>query len=175
MSVKTTIVPNTNNRYVAYEDGRIFDNKRNMFITANISKRGWLQCHIWQNGIRKTINVHRIIMMAFYGESDLTVNHKDGNKLNNHISNLEYMSIKDQNIHRSKILKRGNRRSVICLENGQIFETIRSASETLGIDYSHISACCRKKYGFKTVGGYHFEYYDPSRVEDIEKIDKETT
>ena len=175
MNNKTAIVPNTNGRYVAYDDGRIFDLKTNKFVAYHKTKRGWLQCHIWQNEIRKTINVHRVIMMSFFGESDLTVNHKDGNKLNNHISNLEYMSRKDQNIHRSKVLKRGNRTPVICVETGEVFETIKDAGEKLNIDHSHISACCKKKYGFKTVCGYHFEYYNPSRVAIIERQRKVET
>ena len=54
MNNKTAIVPNTNGRYVAYDDGRIFDLKTNKFVAYHKSKRGWLKCHIWQNGIRKT-------------------------------------------------------------------------------------------------------------------------
>lgn len=171
MKIRTAIVPNTNCRYVAYEDGRIFDKRRNVFISQSISKCGWLRCHIWFNNIRKTIGVHRVIMMAFYGESKLTVNHIDGNKQNNNLSNLEYMTSSEQNKHRSYILKRGNRVSVKCIETGLIYETIKDASIALGIDCSHISACCQKKYGFKSVHGFHFEYY-PLCVEDIEKVDE---
>ena len=41
----------------------------------------------------KTIFIHRLVAMTFIeGNEKLTVNHKDGNKLNNHYSNLEFIS-----------------------------------------------------------------------------------
>lgn len=123
------------------------------------------------NDVRITINVHRLIMYAFYGICSLTVNHKDGNKRNNSIDNLEYATCQEQNLHRSNVLKVGNRKKVICLENNKVYETIKEACEDLNIKYtnSHISEICKHKYGFKSSHGYHFEYYI-ERVEDIEKV-----
>lgn len=172
--IKTTeyrIIPNTNNRYYATSDGHIYDTKFNKFIAENYTQRGWLQCHIWMNDVRITINVHRLIMYAFYGICSLTVNHKDGNKRNNSIDNLEYATCQEQNLHRSNVLKVGNRKKVICLENNKVYETIKEACEDLNIKYtnSHISEICKHKYGFKSSHGYHFEYYI-ERVEDIEKV-----
>ena len=165
------VIPNTNNRYYATSDGHIFDTQLNRFISENKSKRGWLKCHIWFNNKRITIGVHRLIMYAFNGISDLTVNHKNGNKEDNSINNLEYMTKVEQNIHRSEILKVGNRKRVICIENNKIYETIKEACDDLNIEYenSHISEVCKHKYGFKSSHGYHFEYYNEC-VEDIEKI-----
>lgn len=164
-------IPNTNERYYATSDGHIYDKKRNKLVAENKCKRGWLKCHIWFNNRRITICVHRLIMYAFVGISTLTVNHKDGNKENNSINNLEYMTVQEQNIHRSKVLKRGNRKKIICLENNKIYETIKDACNDLDIQYnaSHISSVCKHKYGFKSSHGYHFEYFN-ERVEDIEKV-----
>lgn len=126
---------------------------------------------MWFCDKRVTIGVHRLIMYAFVGISDLTVNHIDGNKENNSISNLEYMTREEQNTHRSKIFKKGNQKPVICIENGKIYSTIKEACEDLGINYynSHISEVCKHKYGFKSSHGYHFEYFN-KRVENIEKV-----
>ena len=157
-NMKTSFIPDTNDRYLAYEDGRIFDTKRNVFVAQNMSKRGWLKCHIWKGGKRITCHVHRLIMMAFCGKSTLTVNHKDGNKSNNHLDNLEYMSVQEQNRHRSYVLKRGNRRKVRCLENGKVYETICEAGKDLGIPHDHISRVCKHKYGYKSTHGFRFEY-----------------
>lgn len=152
-------VPNTNGRYYATNDGRIWDNERQIFIAQQKNKRGWMRCHIWKNGKRITTGVHRIIMAAFYGESELTVNHIDGNKENNNIENLEYMTVAEQNKHRSYILKAGNRVSIRCLENGKTYETEKEACDDLGLDYgnNHISAVINHKYGFRSSHGYHFE------------------
>lgn len=156
------VIPYTNNRYYATKEGHVYDTKFKKFIAENQSKRGWLQCHIWFKGERITITVHRLIMYAFHGVSDLTVNHIDGVKTNNNLENLEYATRQEQNIHRSKILKHGNLRKVKCLENNKVYDSIRECCDDLGIEYgnSHISEVCRHKYGFKTSHGYHFEYAD---------------
>lgn len=129
------IIPNTNNRYYATIDGHIYDSYLNRFVVENKSKRGWLRCHIWMNEERKTIGVHRLIAYAYFGVSSLTVNHKDGNKENNSVFNLEYMTLQDQNIHRSKIIKKGNLKKVKCLENNKIYDSIKDACDDLGLKY----------------------------------------
>lgn len=156
------VVPNTDNRYFASNTGEIYDKKLEKCVSQNKSKRGWLKCHIWYNKVRITIGVHRVIAYAFLGVSDLSVNHIDGNKENNNIDNLEYMTLKEQNRHRSFVLKKGNRKKVTCLENGKIYNTIKEACDDLNIVYSnsHISEVCKNKYGFKSSHGYHFKYID---------------
>ena len=129
------IIPNTNNRYYATIDGHIYDSYLNRFVAENKSKRGWLKCHIWMNEERKTIGVHRLIAYAYFGVSSLTVNHKDGNKENNSVFNLEYMTLQDQNIHRSKIIKKGNLKKVKCLENNKIYDSIKDVCDDLGLKY----------------------------------------
>lgn len=153
-------VPRTNGRYIASTRGIIFDNKMNKNVPYSRHKRGWLRCHIWIDGIRKTIGVHRIIAMTFLGESDLTVNHIDGDKNNNSIDNLEYLTVKENNIHRSKILKKGNIKKVYCFETNKVYETIKQASIELNCDSGHISAVCKNKHGYKSVKGYHFKYVE---------------
>ena len=49
-----------------------------------------------------TINVHRIVARAFIGEpkhKKLQVNHKDGDKTNNHVSNLEWVTCSQNQLH----------------------------------------------------------------------------
>ena len=47
----------------------------------------------------RTYCIHRLVLEAFIGPSDLDVNHKDGNKLNNNLSNLEYVTRSDNAKH----------------------------------------------------------------------------
>lgn len=156
------IIPYTNNRYYATDKGLIYDTKLNKPVPISKSKRGWLRCHIWfDDGIRRTVGVHRLIAMTFLGICELTVNHIDGNKENNSIGNLEYMSKKEQNIHRSQIIFKGNQRPVKCLDNNTIYNNAAEAARKLNLlDYSHICHVCQHKYGRKSVYGYHFEYAD---------------
>lgn len=48
--------------------------------------------------------VHRMVAQAFLGESSLEVNHKDGNKENNHLKNLEYCTSSENTLHYYRVL-----------------------------------------------------------------------
>lgn len=48
--------------------------------------------NLCKNGKSNTKRVHRLVASAFLGESDLQVDHIDGNKLNNRLDNLEYVT-----------------------------------------------------------------------------------
>lgn len=50
---------------------------------------------LWRNGKEHTMLVARCVAMAFLGKSDLTVNHIDGNPLNNCVDNLEWITRKE--------------------------------------------------------------------------------
>ena len=65
---------------------------------------GYKRVSLSKNGIVKTISVHRLVAITFVeGDSKLTVNHKDGNKLNNHYSNLEFISSSQNVKHAHRI------------------------------------------------------------------------
>lgn len=52
-------------------------------------------------GRRKTFYVHRLVAEAYLGEipEKMVVNHKDGNKFNNNVSNLEIITVSQNNFH----------------------------------------------------------------------------
>lgn len=56
---------------------------------------------LWKNGKQKDFLVARLVAETFLGEppEGFTVNHKDGNRLNNHIDNLEWLSLGDNIRH----------------------------------------------------------------------------
>jgi len=70
-------------------------------VKINISPYGYYSCKFCMKGVKSTILMHRLIATAFIPnpENKRTVNHKDGNKLNNHIDNLEWATDKEQIIH----------------------------------------------------------------------------
>ena len=51
------------------------------------------------NKTSKAWYVHRLIASAFFGQSNLRVNHKDGNRANNSLDNLEYVTDRENVIH----------------------------------------------------------------------------
>ena len=62
--------------------------------------RGYKCVDLKVRGNRKTMRVHRLVAMAFIGEpSKEMVNHKDGNKTNNILSNLEWATRSENELH----------------------------------------------------------------------------
>lgn len=83
--------------YIVFEDGRIFSTStKRVFLKPGITPDGYEQVFLItplaKNGYRHSIKVHRIIAKAFVDNPNgyTEVNHIDGNKLNNHASNLEW-------------------------------------------------------------------------------------
>ena len=58
---------------------------------------------------------------------------------------------------------------VLCVENGIIYDSMTIASEKTNANISHISQCCKKQYGRKTAGGYHWQYYELEKIEEGEE------
>lgn len=61
---------------------------------------GYLHVGLSKDKKTTTKKVHRLVLLAFVGESKLQVNHKDSNRTNNHLSNLEYVTA-TQNVQHS--------------------------------------------------------------------------
>lgn len=70
-------------------------------ISQHIHKTGYLMANLSRNGVSKTTNVHRIVALAFLPNPNnyKCVNHKDGNKLNNNVSNLEWCTYRQNTLH----------------------------------------------------------------------------
>lgn len=66
-------------------------------LTYTLNNRGYYSVGIR----RKTHMVHRLVAQAFIPnpENKPFVNHIDGNKLNNHVSNLEWCTVQENNLH----------------------------------------------------------------------------
>ena len=68
---------------------------------TNLTKCGYPKLRLSYNGKDITARVHRLVAIAFLPNPDKypTVNHKDGNKENNHVDNLEWCDRTEQMIH----------------------------------------------------------------------------
>lgn len=87
---------------------------------------GYRGVNLFKNGRCKRFNIHRLVAMAFVNnENGLPeVNHKDGNKLNNHWQNLEWCTRQENAIHSTTVLKKnvGNSSGTAVLNEGQVKE-----------------------------------------------------
>ena len=78
---------------IVLENGKVYRELKDRcrLIKGTLRNNGYLQITIKN----KTIKVHRLVIEAFKGKSDLTVDHIDGNKLNNSLDNLQYLTRED--------------------------------------------------------------------------------
>ena len=71
-------------------------------LKPSIDRYGYKKIVLTKNSKSYYFTVHRLVAINFIGDPEAernTVNHKDGNKLNNHVSNLELMSHKENLQH----------------------------------------------------------------------------
>lgn len=167
--------------YESYEvssSGRVISHN---YLGAGITKelvpskcRGYLQVNLFKNGKQKCKRIHRLVAEAFIPNPNgfKEVNHIDGNKENNCVSNLEWCT-RAQNLAHEHSTSLGNnakaglincsikkRRPIIAvnLESGEATEyvSIQEAGRQMGIQASNICACLRGRA--KSYKGYAFIY-----------------
>lgn len=91
--------------YLVSNKGRIKSLHSGKVLKPRINKYGYQQLTLYRDSKKKTKVVHRLVAIAFIDNPDTlkTVNHKDLNKLNNKISNLEWMSALDNTRHAKRL------------------------------------------------------------------------
>jgi hypothetical protein len=88
-------------QYAITEDGKVFSIKRGIYLKTRVDRYGYEIVTLWDRGKQLTRKVHRLVAQAYIENLfDLpTVNHIDGNKLNNAAGNLEWASVRDNHSH----------------------------------------------------------------------------
>jgi len=136
-----------------------------------IDKKGYVRVSITNSeGKTRNKSVHRLVCMAFLPNPNNLpqVNHKDGNKTNNNVENLEWITNRDNALHAIrnglwKTFQEGARREnekrkkpVIASKEGEVikFECVRDAEKYF--NSRHISDVCKGKRPH--VKGWHFTY-----------------
>jgi HNH endonuclease/NUMOD4 motif/NUMOD1 domain len=156
--INTTLV-GENNCFVS-NLGRF---KRGNIVTTNSkpNNSGYILVSI----NKKSYLIHRLVALTFIEnpENKEQVNHIDGNKLNNQLDNLEWVTNKENQLHKHKIgLGNNFTRRIVQYDLNenkiQEFESIVLASKILGIGKSNIRGVLVNYR--KTAGGFIFKYAD---------------
>jgi hypothetical protein len=144
-------------RYSISNLGNVKSNERLLKLTNR--GVGYLSVRLCKNNIKNTQDIHRLVCSHFIGDVDnLIVNHKDGNKQNNRVENLEWVTPQDNTRHAIDTgLSVHYTRKVqqVSIDSGDVlneFESIKDAEKATGVSNKHISACCRGSR--KQTGGF---------------------
>ncbi len=131
--------------YIIYEDGKIINIKTQKQKNVLTCNKGYLITNLWKNNKRTNIRIHRLLAESFIDNpmNLETVNHIDGNKLNNLLSNLEWMSYSENNKH---AFKTGLRKQKRILSYTDIYTILMSnkhpleLSKTYKVSTGHINS-----------------------------------
>jgi hypothetical protein len=166
--------------YYATKEGKVFSSKSNKFLKPSFDKQGYERVGIYIGNYKtKTIKVHRLIAETFidnpFNKKD--VNHIDGNKSNNRVSNLEWCTRSENIKHgfknglkkisdsHKKVLsekakkyvggKNPSARKVINTETNYVYGTVSDAANDFGLKRTTLIAMLNGQNKNKTTLKYY--------------------
>jgi hypothetical protein len=152
--------------YEITETGKIRHKEKKKTRKASPSKRGYPVISLRKDGKHYLRTIHILVAKTFIPnpENKPEINHKDGNKWNYNINNLEWTTRKENADHarRTGLHKSDGQKRVAQFDrNGMIlnvFDSVTNASKETGIGRCNISAVARGNTRAKTAGGYYWRY-----------------
>ena len=161
--------------YSVSEDGQVKNNLTNKILSQS-TQQGYKHVTLMIEGKQKRMRVHRLVAETFINNpmNKPYVNHKDGNRINNNVINLEWVTPSENTQHavniglfKSGVAKPVNQYSL----DGKLMLTFESASEAArqtGCDQSKITMCCKRQR--ETANDYQWRYVND--IQDVGKVQK---
>lgn len=147
----------TLNRYRISEYGVLHDISRNRDVKQQLDKEGYMRTRVvTSDGQEVKYPVHRLVAMAFLpapGEGQTQVDHIDGNRANNHVSNLRWCTPKENSNYAGTLERRraahykaedSLKRRVLCENTGEEFTSMTEAAKHFGMSLVSVAQSCKK-------------------------------
>lgn len=148
--------------HVRLQNGELMKKKPHILKPQN--RCGYRCVNLFKDGSLHTVNIHRLVAESFLPNPHNypVVNHKDENKTNNNVGNLEWCShVYNLNYGTAKRRRAISQGKVVLQldKNGVLIKrhlTLMDACRETSINFQNISLCCNNKR--KTAGGYCWKF-----------------
>lgn len=128
-------------------------------IVTECIRLGYRKVHLSKGKKFLLYSVHRLMAQAFIPnpQNKPQINHINGIKSDNTLSNLEWCTNKENSIHAFRLGLRkpnGSKRVVMLMEDWtpiDVFDSMRKAARETGVPQQQISRCCKKKYPYRGI------------------------
>lgn len=153
--------------YQVSSDGLVRNVKTNTILKGDTNNIGYRRV-ILSAPIKKRVFVHRLVADAFCDgrEDNKVINHKDGNKQNNHADNLEWVTRSENDLHALRLGLRSVspcqfKHQIVAIDkkSGNIYKVYSNTEECckdLNVARSNVYNCCNGKQ--KSCRGYNLTY-----------------
>ncbi len=138
--------------------GRVRNVKTGKLLRPVVGHWGYVQVTLFNEFGSKNKKIHRLVLEAFSNNSeDLEINHINGNKQDNALSNLEWCT-KSENIahaYKQGLKHAPHRKRVMIVETGEIFDSLTDCARCIEGSHENISRCLSGRLNKHK--GYHFK------------------
>lgn len=149
--------------YEVSNTGKVRNKKTDHIMKQSLDRGGhYLSVYLTNSGHENTQRVHRLVATAFLGDHPgMVVNHKDGDKFNNKIENLEWCTVAENNAHAIKTDLNNpgayQKKPIRVIETGEVFDGVVECANSVGGDFRNIYRSLNSERHY-AVNGLHFEY-----------------
>lgn len=161
-------IPGYEGLYAVNESGQVYSFRTGRMLTLRPNSNGYLRADLYKHSKRDQRLVHRLVAEMFLPNSEgkKEINHKNGNRADNRLSNLEWCT-RSENLKHSFANGREhpmtgkfgalhhNSQAIKCINNGVVYGSQREAARALDLCYKQINSALTGKQ--LHVKGYKFE------------------
>ena len=149
--------------YAVTSCGKIWSYRNECFLKPVADVRGYLKVNLFKDGMMKTYRIHRLVADAYIPnpENLPQINHRDENKTNNCLQNLEWCDAKYNTNYGTRNEKASNSRKKPILQfdlNGNFIREWQNATDVGREVNGRICNCLKGRY--KTACGFVWKYKD---------------
>lgn len=142
--------------YAITSCGKVYSYKRKRFLRPFDNGLGYFKVFLCKDGKKKQYYLHRLVAEAYLENPNNypQVNHRDENKSNNCVNNLEFCTVE----YNANFGTRNERisKKIICLETGEKFNSLTEAA--IAINRSVVTLSNHLRGRRKTCAGLHWAY-----------------